>query len=305
VIVGLGANSVDFVCTVPAAPSPVGPLSKLRITHHQLSCGGQVATTLCACAEWGLPTRYLGAFGNDANAALIATELTRRGVDIRFAVTRATANQFAVIIIDAGTAPAGATTSGERIVLWDRSEALRLTDAEVTADMLAGADLLHVDDVDVPASIRAATMARSLGLAVTTDIDRAVDGVDALVQAATHPIFSEHVASELTGEADPERALRKMRRTHPGLLCITLGAHGAIALDEDTIVREPGINVMPVDTTGAGDIFRAGFIYGLRQGWRSARLLRFANAAAAESVTRPGAIGGVPDLAGVRERAAV
>lgn len=302
-IVGLGANSVDFVCIAPTAPSALGPASKLRLLHHRLSCGGQVATTLAACAGFGLPTRYIGAFGNDANGALIKAELARRGIDLAHTVVRDAANQFAVIIIDASTLGAGSPASGERIILWDRDERLTLADAEVTADAIRDARVVHVDDVDVRASIRAARIARELGALVTTDIDRAVEGVDELVGAATHPIFSEHVASALTGEHDPERALRKIRRTHAGLLCITLGAHGAVALDGDALVAHPGFTVTAVDTTGAGDIFRAGFIYGLIAGSPAAELLRFANAAAAASCTKSGAIDSVPTLTEVKKTA--
>jgi sulfofructose kinase len=288
VIVGLGANSVDFVCTAPAAPSTVGPASKMRLTSHRLSCGGQVATTLSAIVGFGVPARYIGAFGSDANAGLIRGELGRRGVDLTYAVDRDAPNRFAVIVIDA--------TTGERIVLWDRDERLALSDDEIPINAIRGARLLHVDDEDIASSLRAARTARSLGIDVTTDIDRAVDGVDELVSLATHPIFSEHVAAELTGETDPERALRKIRKTHAGLLTMTLGAHGAIALDADVIVHASGFAVTPVDTTGAGDIFRAGFIYGLIHDWPVSRMLRCANAAAALSCTRSGAIDSAPGL---------
>jgi sugar/nucleoside kinase (ribokinase family) len=292
VIAGLGANSVDFVCTVPSAPAAHGPLSKLRLQHHRRSCGGQVATALSALSLWGLRTQYIGAFGSDADAALIKSELERRGVALQHTVTRDAPNQFAVIVIDNST--------GERIVLWDRDERLNLAGSEVTADAIRGARILHVDDVDVRASIQAAGIARSLGIDVTTDIDRAVEGVGELVRIATHPIFSEHVAAEITGESDPERALRKMRAAHGGLLTITLGAGGAVALDGDTILHVPGFQVTPVDTTGAGDIFRAGFIYGLIEGWAVDRVLRFANAAAAVSCTKSGAIDSAPSLSDVR-----
>jgi sugar/nucleoside kinase (ribokinase family) len=299
VIAGLGANSVDFVCTVPSAPAAHGPLSKLRLQHHRRSCGGQVATSLSACSRWGLRTQYIGAFGGDAEAALIKSELERRGVALRHTVTRDCPNKFAVVIIidpPSGSPAEVSAQAGERIVLWDRDERLALAETEITAEAIRGARLLHVDDVDVRASIQAAAIARSLGISVTTDIDRAAERVDELIAIATHPIFSEHVAAELTGEADPERALRKMRRAHRGLLTITLGANGAIALDGDAIVRVPGFRVTAVDTTGAGDVFRAGFIYGLIQGWHTDRLLRFANAAAAVSCTKSGAIDSVPAL---------
>lgn len=302
-IVGLGANSVDFVCVAPAAPAASGPLSKLRLEHHRSSCGGQVATTLAACANFGLRTQYIGAFGNDANARLIRAELERRGINLAHAVTREADNQFAVVIVvsptSAGLPAEALAQAGERIVLWDRDERLRLSDDDVTAGAIAGARVVHVDDVDVRASIRAATIARSMHIDVTTDIDRAVDGVDQIVSLATHPIFSEHVAAELTGEADPERALRKIRKSHEGLLTITLGANGAVALDGDTLIRAAGFAVKAVDTTGAGDIFRAGFIYGMVEGWGTERILRFANAAAAVSCGASGAMDSVPDLSAV------
>ncbi|MBP1605641.1 MAG: iolC, partial [Acidobacteria bacterium] len=57
-----------------------------------------------------------------------------------------------------------------------------------------------------------------------------------------------------------------------------------------------GFAVQAVDTTGAGDVFRGGFIYGLLQQWPVDRVLRFANAAAAVSCTRTGALDGVPSL---------
>jgi sugar/nucleoside kinase (ribokinase family) len=102
------------------------------------------------------------------------------------------------------------------------------------------------------------------------------------------------VPAALTGESDPERALRKMRRTHDGLLCVTLGPRGAMLLVGDTLYAEPAPRIDAVDTTGAGDVFRGGFVYAWLQGAAPAAILRFANAAAAKSCTRPGAITGVP-----------
>ena len=74
---------------------------------------------------------------------------------------------------------------------------------------------------------------------------------------------------------------------------------GALALDGDHAVRSPAFTVDAVDTTGAGDVFRAGFIHGRLSGWPLDRTLRFANAAAAVSCTRLGALAGIPSLADV------
>jgi sulfofructose kinase len=117
-----------------------------------------------------------------------------------------------------------------------------------------------------------------------------------LIATVSVPIFAEHVPPALTGEPDPERALRKIRRAHPGLLCVTLGAHGSMVLDGDRLHYQPACPITPVDTTGAGDVFRGAFIVALLRGDAPPDILRFANAAAAVACTRPGAIDGVPGL---------
>jgi sugar/nucleoside kinase (ribokinase family) len=80
---------------------------------------------------------------------------------------------------------------------------------------------------------------------------------------------------------------------------MTLGPLGAAALDGDRFHLAPARQVAAVDTTGAGDVFRAGVIYGVLRGWDVPAQLRFANAAAAFSCTREGAIASVPSLADV------
>ena len=88
------------------------------------------------------------------------------------------------------------------------------------------------------------------------------------------PIFSAHVPSRLTGEQDPERALRKLAPGHTGWLCVTLGTNGAMLLEGDRLHHSPAFVVDAVDTTGAGDMFRAAFIYALLQSSRAPEILQ-------------------------------
>ena len=292
-VIGVGANSVDYVNRLPAYPEPQGPFSKMRILEQAVCCGGQTATALAACASLGLRTRYLGATGTDSNGKRIREELARRGIDASDAVIRDVPNQFAVILVD--------EQSGERIVLWDRDERLRLRPRDVAPEAFDGARLVHVDDVDQPAAILAARIAREAGLPVTSDIDRITALTQDLVAAVTIPIFAEHVPSALTGLADMAQALRRLREGHDGLLIVTRGAAGALALDGDRLIESPGFPVAAVDTTGAGDVFRGGLIFALLRGENTEEALRFANAAAAISCTRLGATDGVPSLADVEQ----
>ena len=114
-------------------------------------------------------------------------------------------------------------------------------------------------------------------------------------------MFAWNVLPAITGESDIERALRVVRRTHDGMLGATVGAEGAVLLVGDDCVAERGFAVRAVDTTGAGDIFRAAFIYSLLKNASPRDMLRFANAAAAVSCTRAGAMASVPSLEDIQK----
>jgi len=287
-VIGVGANSVDYVYRLPEFPRPDSGAAKLRIAHHTISCGGQTATTLCACAAMGLTTRYVGTTGSDDNGQTMRDALIERNVDIGQSLESDGDNAFAVILIDA--------RQGERVVLWNRPLGLDLAPGDLDPSVVCDTRLLHVDDVDPDTSIRAALMARAAGRPITSDIERMDARTEELVAAVTIPIFAEHVLEPLTGEQDFERALRKLRRRHTGMLCATLGARGAMLLDGDDVHQVPAYAMPVLDTTGAGDVFRGAFIVALLRGDAPGRILRFANAAAAICCTRMGAIASVPTL---------
>jgi len=292
-VLGVGCNSVDRVYRLPASPKPDSPTAKLRISSHATMCGGQMATAMAACAGLGLKTAYFGCVGHDHDGRLIRSELEQRGVDVSHVLTRECANRFAVITVD--------ETSGERIVLWDRDERLNLRARDFNPALIASARILHVDDEDQEAAIAAATVARSAGVPCASDIDRITDRTKDLIAAVSIPIFAQHVLPVMTGESDIERGLRAMRQWNDGMLCVTLGPSGAMLLQGDELVIEPAFSVKAVDTTGAGDVFRAAFIYGLLKEFPLRKMVRFANAAAAVSCTRAGAMASVPAMREVEQ----
>jgi sugar/nucleoside kinase (ribokinase family) len=289
-VVGIGENSVDLVYRLPGALSSNG---KLRASAHRVMCGGQVTTALAACAALGLRSTYVGTFGNDDNSMRIRQALSEAHVDVSHAIVRAAPNRHAVILVD--------ERNGDRSVAWHRDPGLALNVDELPFDMIRGARLVHVDDLDEEASLTAARIAVGQGVAVTSDLDRVTELTAELVALSTVPIFSTHVLAALTGEADAARALRLLRTAHAGPLCVTLGSDGAMLLENDRLHHVTAFAVDVVDTTGAGDVFRAGFIYALLQGYNLVDVLRFAAAAAAVSCTREGAISSVPSLADVED----
>ena len=291
VVIGFGESSVDHVVVVDVLPG--GSRSKARILSSYTAYGGQVATTMAACAALGLRAGYLGAVGNDSTADGVLHQLGTRRVDVTRAIRRDAPTRFAVILVQQST--------GDRFVLWSREPGLDVPAADLTAAAIAGARVVHVDATDALGSIRLAELGRQSGAFVTTDVDAVSDTTIRLLAASTHPIVAEHVPRETTGEADLATALARLRQPHHRTVCVTLGERGAAALDGDQLVHVPARPVHAVDTTGAGDVFRAGFIHGLVQGWPIRQMLEFANSAAAVSCTRAGAMTGIPSLREVED----
>ena len=89
--------------------------------------------------------------------------------------------------------------------------ALALLPREIDPSVVAQSRLVHVDDVDEDAAICAASIGRSAGIPVTSDIERVTERTEELVAAVTIPIFAEHVIEQLTGEAGLKEDCRNER----------------------------------------------------------------------------------------------
>jgi sugar/nucleoside kinase (ribokinase family) len=291
-VVGLGAACVDHVCRLPVFPRPDSATSKIRMHGQSRMCGGQTATALATCAKLGLRTTYLGAVGADEDGRRILAELSGRGIDVAHVAVLDVPSATATILID---------DSGERLVLWHRDARLSVPVDRLPADVIGAARVVHVDDVDPLAATEAARLARQAGVPVTCDIDHLTPRTEALLGLVSDPVFAEQVPLDLTGRSNEADALQVIWDRYHVPAVVTLGERGAMGFDGERLVSVPAFHVEPLDTTGAGDVFRAGFIYGLVQGWPLERRIRFANATAAVSCTRLGAMGGVPSLDDVRE----
>jgi len=128
-------------------------------------------------------------------------------------------------------------------------------------------------------------------------LDKAVPRSEELISKVDFLITSANFPPDFTGIADPIESLLALRDYCDGFLAVTLGAQGAMAVVGNECIRFPAFKVHAVDTTGAGDIFHGGFIYGLLQNWPLERIISFANAAAGLNCTHLGARSGIPPLA--------
>jgi sulfofructose kinase len=285
-VVGVGLNATDTLIPLPQYP-PRG--SKVSFHDAYVLPGGQVATAIAACQRWGLRTRYVGKVGDDPAATLHRDEFTRLGVETHLLTAKGCKSQQAFIIVD---------DTGERTVLWKRDKRLTLRPDELERGWITSARVLHVDGHDTEAAAAAAGWARAAGVPVVADLDELYPGVEALLGNLDYFVASRDIPSRITGESDLRKSLPAVHQRYGfRLTAATLGEEGVLAWDGTKFHYAAAYCVEVVDTIGAGDMFHAGFIYGLLQGWELQRQLEFGCAAAALNCTGMGARGGIQPVA--------
>ena len=289
-VTGFGTNAVDFLIEVPWYPEFN---SKVELIDYHQAPGGEVATTVAGLQRLGLRTRYVGRFGDDAAGEIGMNSLSGPGVDLSFAERVAGARtQIAFIVIDA--------RNGERTVIWQRDAKLSYTADEAPVDCLADTRVLHLTPHDTEACIRMARAAKEYGVIVSTDIDRTFEGILDLLPLVDVLITSVDVPAAITGIARHREALTELKtRFGCPVVGITLGDQGSLILGPDGFVESPAFAVPGgcKDTTGAGDSFRVGFLYGLLNGCTIEESSRMANGVAALKCRAVGARTALPDAA--------
>ena len=281
-MVGVGLNATDTL--IPLSNFPARG-SKVEYTGSSILPGGQVASTVVACQHWGMKTRYVGKLGDDHAAELHLEAFDQAGVETQILTVPGGISPQSLILVDGG---------GERTVLCRRDERLSLEPSDLRREWITTARALHVDGYDTAAATLAARWAREAGIPVIADLDELYPGVHELIRNIDYLIVSRDFPCRLMAESDLETALRQMQRRYGSTLAAaTLGEEGVIAWDGQSFSHAPAYDVRVVDTTGAGDIFHAGFIHALLQGWPLQRQLDFACAAAALNCTAAGARGNI------------
>ena len=176
-LVGVGLNATDTLIRLPHYPA-LG--SKVEFRSADVLPGGQVATAVAACQQWGLRTRYVGKIGDDSAAAIHRAEFERLGVETHLLTAPGCASQQAVILVD---------DAGERTVLWKRDNRLTLLPEELQREWITDARALHLDGHDTAAAVTAAGWARDAGIPVIADLDDLYPGVEDAVRKNRLPDY--------------------------------------------------------------------------------------------------------------------
>jgi len=285
-VVGMGLNSVDFLSLVPEFPVPN---SKMKMLQFSKQGGGQVATAMVALSRWGVKTKYIGKVGADELGEFSLQSIRQEGVDVSSVKIEPNAtNQFATIIVDGST--------GDRTILWNRDERLMYRQGELRKEEVCCGRLLLMDGHDIRAAIQCAKWAKEENIPTIVDLDKVEFLTSELINEIDFLITSSRFPTLYTGISNQKEAFLELQKQTHGFLCTTLGHSGAMAWANGEFFYAEGFKVKAVDTTGAGDVFHGGFIYGLLQNWEVDKMLRFANAVAALKCRELGGRKGIPTL---------
>ena len=252
---------------------------------------------MVALQRLGLKTAYAGRFGSDAAGEFGLSSIQDEGIDIEFAeVIEGARNQIAFIIIDA--------RSGERTIMWDRDDRLGYSVSDAPTSAVDRGRVLHVDAHDPPASARMAEVARPGGTIVSADIDNVYDGLPDLLPLIDVLITSKAFPYRVTGITDERTSLIELKNRYGcAVVGITRGECGALVYCEGQFLESPAYRVPGGcrDTTGAGDAFHGGLLYGMLSGEDLETSLTIANATASLKCRALGGRTALPDLSELKE----
>ncbi len=304
-IVALGELLIDF--------SPYGH-SETGMKLLEMNPGGAVANVLCAASKLGHSTAFIGKVGEDAHGRYLRSKLVEYGINadgLRMSAEQPTTLAF-VDIAD----------NGERSFSFFRNPGAdtQLRADELPVDIIGNAKIFHVGSLSMTnepartATVAAIELAKESGAIITYDPNyramlweseqTAEVQMRSLLPYIDFVKISDNETALVTGESEPESAIRKL--ISMGIRCavVTAGEDGCIVGVGEKTVRVPGFKQSAVDTTGAGDSFWGGFLTAFIERGKNAAditaedaavFARFGNAVAACCVMGRGAMPAMPD----------
>lgn len=289
----LAGHSMDKgIMTLVSAEAQAALLESLAGRARHGSAGGSAANTMTAVAHFGGSAFFTGKIGDDMHGALYRESLAEAGVEFDMSPTDDGPTGACVILV---------TPDGERTMQTSLGAASTLGPDDVALDVLRSSRIVYVEGYLLSTSPSAEAAERAMAAASDAGVKVALSLSDPAIAAHFVEQFqrvvrqyvdilfcNEHEAEIYAGRGSREERLRTVGADAP-LVFMTCGADGALVYDAGEITRVSGHVVPVVDTTGAGDVFAAGALYGLTHGLNPTDAGKLGSFAAARVVTDFGA----------------
>ncbi|MBN1211463.1 MAG: hypothetical protein JXA92_02705 [candidate division Zixibacteria bacterium] len=274
---GLGIIPLDFLVQVAYYP-PAG--GKIDASALSVMGGGPIPNALTGLSRMSLSTALIAAMGDDLLGKLLVEEIKKEKIDPRYLIIKkGRRSDSAYGFVEEG--------SGRRTIALYRT--IKINPRDIKLSNLPRPKLIHLDGRDLDACIKLARWGRKIGALISFDIGSIRNDVSPIFPLVDHLIVSDAYAFSFTGQKNARAAIIKLKEICPGTVVVTEGTRGADALENNRWYHQKAYCVKNIDTTGAGDAFHAGYLYGLLKGFDIPARLRYGAAAAALKCTRLGA----------------
>jgi ribokinase len=285
-VVVVGSSNIDLVMKMARLPRVGETVTDATFVQ---AFGGKGANQAVGAARAGGEVAFVGCVGDDAYGQQVRGSLEADGIDTRFVFTEpGVASGTALILVGGG---------GENYISVAPGANDRLTPAHVdrAREAIEGAAIVVTQCEIPPETIEhVVALGAELGKPVLLNLAPARRLSDAALSRLTLLAVNETEAESLTGrrvasDREVQEAAGALLAKGPRTVVLTLGARGAYVGAEGVRSLVPGFAVEAVDTTAAGDVHGGALAVALVEGRPVLEAVRFANAAAALSVTRLGA----------------
>lgn len=285
-ILVVGSSNTDMIIRLDRIPQPG---ETILGGEFAIAAGGKGANQAVAAARAGGRVTFIARVGRDMFGDQAIAGFRKDRIDVRYIVRDSTTPSGVALIFVA--------KDGENSIAVAGGANARLTPANVkkARQAITSAALLILQLETPLETVKAAAhLAAQAGASIILNPAPARPLPDSLLKHVSILTPNEHEAEVLTGikvknEAAASKAAAALRARGVQTVIITLGARGAFMADQDRMQMVSGFKVQAVDTTAAGDVFNGTLAVSLAEGQELTRAVRFANAAAAISVTRMGA----------------
>ncbi len=293
----IGDANIDLV--VVGCSEVPSPGQEVYVDKMMMHVGGGAALFAISLAKLGVQVAFNGVLGNDSHGQYIRQRFAEYGIDTRMIGTSDTEQTGISIAFNPDSDRSFITYAGTNAEL--RVEGLNLSE-------IAQGRHVHVTGYKGKRNheqyVALAKGLKEKGLTLSCDVGWDESGewdksVFELMSFFDVFLMNETEALHYTRMDNVEESIKLMGSFARNIV-VKLGGEGAISMKEGILTRLPAYNVEAVDTTGAGDSFNAGYLYGFLQGLDAVDCLRYGNACGAMSVSAFGGSTGTPDLAGLK-----
>jgi ribokinase len=295
-ILVIGSLNTDLVVRAPHFPAPGETIQGDNLITIP---GGKGANQSVAAARLGGKVIMIGRVGADTFGTTLIDNLNQNNVDTHLIIKDdSTATGAAVIIVD---------SQGQNSIVLSPGANDRVTSSDIVPDSFSGSKLLLLQfEIPMEAVIHSARLAREKGLLVVLNPAPARNIPDDLLRIADYILPNETELGLLTGKpvSNPalvEEAAHILIARGARNIIVTLGAEGALIVNQDVATLIPAFKVKVVDTTAAGDAFIGGFAVGLLNGKSLQDAVQYGCACGALAVTKFGAQPSLPIAADVNK----